>query len=88
MSHFQQTRDLAPSFPPLVMNSPTGGYGSPFSSQIQNNYSEKIGELSELAEKILQEPMLQIMLSERIYALMCEDLTYYKERGRSYGGRI
>ena len=88
MQQFQQTRDLAPSLPPPVINTPTGGYVTPFPTQIQNNYSEKMGQLNKLAEKISQEPMLQIMLSERIYALMCEDLTYYKERGRSYGGRI
>ena len=76
------------SLSPPPISTPSGDYSIPFNLQIKNNHSEKISQLSTLAKEILENPMLQIMLTERIYSLMKEDLTYYREKSTSYGGRI
>lgn len=67
---------------------PMGGYSIPLSMALNSSQSQNMQELRKLAQQILQDHKLQMMLTDRVYALMQEDLTYDKERGRSYGGLI
>ena len=70
------------------LNANTSSYNTPVDLQVENKHSEDINAIAKLAKKILEDPLLQIKLTQRVYKLMQEDLTYYTERGRSYGGRI
>jgi hypothetical protein len=88
LQEFHNIGELDPLLPPLDNSSPLGGYAIPAAISLQNNQDKKTRDLGKLAEKILEDPLLQIMLSERVYSLMKEDLNYYKERSHSYGGRI
>jgi hypothetical protein len=85
---YQRTVELSPTVAPIQNNNPTAGYSIPLKLELENQNKDKLRELNQLAGQILREPLLQILLSQRIYDLMSEDLTYYKERARSYGGRI
>ena len=56
------------------------------------NHSEEAKERAELAKfaaKVLQEPLQLRLLSERVHALLSDDLRQQKERaGRNYEGRL
>lgn len=44
-------------------------------------------ELSQLAAKVLEDPLLLRRLGDRVYELMQADLRNQQERSRGYGGR-
>ncbi len=46
-------------------------------------------ELAKFAAQILQEPLQMRLLSDRVYALLSDDLKLQKERvGKNYEGRL
>jgi hypothetical protein len=50
--------------------------------------AKKTANLLQLATKILEDPLLQRKLSDRVYELLLEDLRIQKERSRNYGSRL
>lgn len=52
----------------------------------RNSYQD-LAEVRSLANQILQDPLQQQQLCDRVYQLMQEDLLQQQKRYRSYGGR-
>jgi ABC-type glutathione transport system ATPase component len=49
---------------------------------------EAQGEMAQLAQQILQDPLRAMQLSDRVYELLQEDLRIQQERSRGYGRRF
>lgn len=81
----QSEQPIEPSLDPLGGFSTPAGFAAP--AEFQSNQKE-LGELSTLADQVLQDPLLLSKLGDRIYQLLQEDLRYQQERSRNYGGRF
>ncbi len=56
---------------------------------IKMNYtiSDSTGDVGKIAKQVLHDPIMMQWLSDRVYALMLEDLRNQKERIHNYGKR-
>jgi hypothetical protein len=55
----------------------------------QSSESQKTADLAAFAAKVLLEPSLMRLLSDRVHQLLIDDLRQQKERsGRNYEGRL
>lgn len=52
------------------------------------NEQEDRAEISKLAAKVLEDPLLLQILSDRVYQLMLEDLRNQRERHGNFGGLL
>jgi hypothetical protein len=62
------------------------GYVTPARFQIQDQ--QNFAKIQALAAKVLDDPLLQRELCDRIYQIMLEDMSLQRERTRNYGGRL
>jgi len=70
----------------LVYGSSTAGYAAPASMQGNQSEEDRVA-LTQLAAKILQDPLAMRRLSDRVFQLLQEDLQLQQERNRGYGRR-
>jgi hypothetical protein len=81
--------DANPSGEPISELAGPAGYTAP--AQILSNRAhdikENFAELSKLSAEILGNPLQKMMLADKVYQLMLEDLRHQKERSRNYGRR-
>lgn len=68
---------MEPSWKPISNLANGGGYTDVF---LNANSSLDIAEIQKLAAQILQDPILQMKLSDRVYELMYSDLQQQRER--------
>ncbi len=68
---------MEPSWEPISNITNSGGYTDALSNK---NLSANSVEIQKLAAKILQDPILQIKLGDRVYELMHSDLQQQRER--------
>ncbi|MFB8788172.1 MAG: hypothetical protein U7123_04835 [Potamolinea sp.] len=77
------------SLPQAQISANFGWEKLPFPSTINTtNEQEDRADLSKLAAKVLEDPMLLQMLSDRVYQLMLEDLRNQRERHGNFGGLL
>ena len=76
-----------PSLKPIGQPSVPAGYAAPAFVQ-RHGKTEDLAKISKVAGKVLQDPLLMRLLSDRVYKLMLEDLRRQQERSRNYGGRL
>ncbi|MBD2013022.1 hypothetical protein H6F96_03200 [Microcoleus sp. FACHB-53] len=74
-----------PSLKPIGDISVPAGYAAPALMQSKGK-TEDLAKISKVAGKVLQDPLLMRLLSDRVYKLMLEDLRRQQERSRNYGG--
>lgn len=75
---------------PISELSGIAGYAAPaqiLSNRLDKETQENFTALSKLAAEIMDDPLQKMMLADKVYQLMLEDLRYQKERCRSYGRR-
>jgi hypothetical protein len=80
------SQDTQPFLEPISDISASAGYGERIYGT--RNRQQNRQELSQLAEEILEDTVLLMRLSDRVYELMSQDLRNQKERNRNYGGRF
>jgi hypothetical protein len=80
-----QKFDTQLSLLPLRASPSPTGYAAPAS--IQGSQAEDQVALSQLAAKILQDPLAMRKLSDRVFELLREELQIERERNRGYGRR-
>ncbi len=82
-------RDVNPFWEPISELAGSAGYTAP--AQIFSNRApdikENFAELSKLSAEIMDNPLQKMMLADKVYQLMLEDLRHQKERSRNYGRR-
>lgn len=66
--------------------SSTAGYAAS-ASMLEDKTEEDRVALTQLAAKILQDPLAMRRLSDRVFQLLQEDLQLQRERNRGYGRR-
>lgn len=76
-----------PSLKPIGDISVPAGYAAPALVQSKSK-TEDLVKISQVAGKVLQDPLLMRLLSDRVYKLMLEDIRRQQERSRNYGGRL
>lgn len=76
-----------PSLKPIGDVSVPAGYAAPALVQTKGE-TEDLAKISEVAGKVLQDPLLMRLLSDRVYQLLLEDLRRQQERSRHYGGLL
>lgn len=76
-----------PSLKPIGQPSVPAGYAAPALVQSKGK-TEDLAKISKVAGKVLQDPLLMRLLSDRVYKLMLEDLRRQQERSRNYGGYL
>ncbi len=74
-----------PSLQPIGQPFVPAGYAAPALMQ-RNVKTEDLAKISTAAGKVLQDPLLMRLLSDRVYQLLLEDLRRQQERSRHYGG--
>ena len=74
-----------PSFKLINDTAVPVGYAAPAFVQRDGN-KEDLAQLSNAAGKVLQDPLMLRLLSDRVYELMLEDLRRQQERSGNYGG--
>jgi hypothetical protein len=74
-----------PSLKPIGETSVPAGYAAPALVQSKGK-TEDLAKISKVAGKVLQDPLLMRLLSDRVYELMLQDLRRQQERSRNYGG--
>ncbi|MEP0777118.1 hypothetical protein NDI39_05770 [Microcoleus sp. ZQ-A2] len=85
-THAQAMTSLGtePSLKPIGDISVPAGYAAPALMQSKGK-TEDLAKISKVAGKVLQDPLLMRLLSDRVYKLMLEDLRRQQERSRNYG---
>ncbi|MEO1427803.1 MAG: hypothetical protein AAFV71_01810 [Cyanobacteria bacterium J06633_8] len=68
-----------------VDNFPPAGYVAPAAILCELK-TDELGEISQLAGEIMQNPLMMRSLSDRVYQLMLEDLHNQQQRRINYGG--
>lgn len=77
------------SFPHRQMSANFGWEKRPFTLTINTSHEqEDSNEIVKLAAKVLEDPLLLQMLSDRVYQLMWEDLRNQRERQGNFGGLL
>lgn len=77
------------SFPPVQISANSSWEKPPFPLTINTINEQKDNtEISKLAAKVLEDPLLLQMLSDRVYQLMLEDLRNQRERHGNFGGLL
>lgn len=82
--------DANPSGEPISEVAGTAGYTAPaqiLSNRVDRDTKENFAELSKLSAEIMGNPLQKMMLADKVYQLMLEDLRHQKERSRNYGKR-
>lgn len=85
LSKVQPGQTIESSLEPIGHQSSIVGYGVPLeilSDRIQTGTLRT--ELAQLAEEILENPLRQRQLCDRVYQLMQEDLYRQRDRTRNY----
>lgn len=85
LSKVQPGQTIASSLEPIGHQSSMAGYSVPLvilSDRIQSGSLRS--ELAELAGAIIQDPLRQRQLCDRVYQLMQEDLYRQRDRSRNY----
>lgn len=78
---------IQPALDPISPPAGPGGF-SP-TNHVQTFPNPESGDrLMTMAEMVLSQPLLLQQLSDRVYALLLDDLRQTQERHLSYGGRI
>ena len=81
--------DTNPFWEPISELAGPAGFTAP--AQIQSNRApdikENFAELSKLSAEIMDNPLQKMMLADKVYQLMLEELRHQKERSRNYGRR-
>ena len=72
---------VSKSYPPSPV-----GYAAPASAQGSEAEEHRVA-LTQLAAKILQDPLAMRKLSDRVFELLREELQIERERNRGYGRR-
>lgn len=70
----------------VAYGSSTAGYASAASMPGNQSEEDRVA-LTQLAAKILQDPLAMRRLSDRVFQLLQEDLQLQKERNQGYGRR-
>ena len=70
----------------VTHGSSTAGYAAPTFMLGDKTEEDKVA-LTQLAAKILQDPLAMRRLSDRVFQLLQEDLQLQQERNRGYGRR-
>ncbi len=81
--------DANPSGEPISELAETG-YTAPaqiLSNRGNHDTKENFAALSKLSAEIMGDPLQKMMLADKVYQLMLENLRHQKERSRSYGRR-
>lgn len=82
--------DANPSGEPISELVGTAGYTAPaqiLSNRVNHDTKENFAELSKLSAEIMGDPLQKMILADKVYQLMLEDLRHQKERSRNYGRR-
>lgn len=66
------------------VNSPSAGYCA---LGLSSDHLDQ-DAVFKVATQVLQDPLAQLKLCDRIYELMQNDLQYQRERQQNYGGRF
>ncbi len=77
--------ETEPSLKPIGQPSVPAGYTAPALVQ-RDGKAEDLAKISKVAGKVLQDPLMMRLLSDRVYQLLLEDLRRQQERSRNYGG--
>jgi hypothetical protein len=80
--------EIGQSLTPMGDITVPAGYAAPLSVLQSDRQKADQTRLSQVAAKVLQDPLLMMKLCDRVYQLMGEDLRYQRERSRNYGGQI
>lgn len=76
---------VQPFFKPSGDTTSTAGYAAGIFGT-SNDGDERQTAIAKAAAKVMQDPLLMRLLSERVYQLLLEDLQNQRERSRNYGG--
>jgi len=78
---------ITPDWQPIRGSKSPAGYAAPAFFQTDRQ-TQELSKISQIATKVLHDPLLMRQLSDRVYELMLQDIHNQKERDRNYGGRL